>query len=314
MRIRDTNRVSSVASDREYLEQKYRKYQIQYRNLQPSTVKEYLRYLDRFFLWLEEKGTVQKISGLTPVTLKLFLRSYSESHSPGSCFNMTTSLRSFFGFLWEHSYSNLNLLPFLPSRRGFKNRYVPFTLLEKDINRLLTGFRHNSFGGRRDYAIIVLLLCYGIRGAQIRRLRLCDINWYEDKITFPACKNELGVELPLVAEAGNALVEYVLKERDESSCGNVFLSLKKPVPLKTSSAVSVIINKRLMECGVFIPEGIRSGSHIFRHTFASRLLHAGESLKNISELLGHKYHGSTMVYTKIDLPHLREVASEWREV
>ena len=65
--------------------------------------------------------------------------------------------------------------------------------------------------------------------------------------------------------------------------------------------------------GIEIPENALRGSHLFRHTFASGLLSEGESIKNISDMLGHKQLSTTLIYTKIDLENLKEVCLIWRE-
>jgi site-specific recombinase XerD len=56
------------------------------------------------------------------------------------------------------------------------------------------------------------------------------------------------------------------------------------------------------------------GSHVLRHTAAARMVQAGASLKEISDVLRHRHIDTTMIYAKVDLPGLREVAMPWPEV
>ena len=51
-----------------------------------------------------------------------------------------------------------------------------------------------------------------------------------------------------------------------------------------------------------------------RHTFATRLLRAGESVKAIADLLGHRSLDAVAVYAKVDYARLLECAVEWPEV
>ena len=53
------------------------------------------------------------------------------------------------------------------------------------------------------------------------------------------------------------------------------------------------------------------GTHVFRHCFATRMLHQGHSLKAIADLLGHRHLGTTFIYTKVDFNALKQVALEW---
>ena len=53
------------------------------------------------------------------------------------------------------------------------------------------------------------------------------------------------------------------------------------------------------------------GSSVLRHTAASRLLRAGATMKEVSDLLRHRSLDTTMIYAKIDFDALREVALPW---
>jgi integrase/recombinase XerC len=55
--------------------------------------------------------------------------------------------------------------------------------------------------------------------------------------------------------------------------------------------------------------GIQGSGHCLRHAFASELLRSGISFPTLQELLGHSHFSSTLIYTKIDLVQLREVAN-----
>jgi integrase/recombinase XerD len=83
--------------------------------------------------------------------------------------------------------------------------------------------------------------------------------------------------------------------------------------LGSSGSLSTIVARGFKDTGVIVPKGVRVGSHIFRHTFASRLLRAEEPLKNISDMLGHRYYDSTMVYAKIDMTGLKNATLNWED-
>jgi site-specific recombinase XerD len=54
-----------------------------------------------------------------------------------------------------------------------------------------------------------------------------------------------------------------------------------------------------------------TGTHILRHTAASRLLRAGADLKQIADLFGHCCIDTTAIYAKVDVVHLATVAMPW---
>jgi integrase/recombinase XerC len=55
--------------------------------------------------------------------------------------------------------------------------------------------------------------------------------------------------------------------------------------------------------------GIAESGHGLRHAFASELLRSGVSFPTLQQLLGHSHFSSTLIYTKIDLAQLQEVAN-----
>ena len=171
-----------------------------------------------------------------------------------------------------------------------------------------------SSKGKRDYAMLLLLICYGVRGCQVRDLELPDIDWERKLILFKAAKNGNSIEQKLIPEVGNALVHYITDIRPESDCPKVFLSIRDPHKgLTTSSSLSFIIGQLLADAEIKLPPNALKGSHLFRHTFASQLLSAGEPIKNISDMLGHRYLSTTAIYTKIDIGNLKQVCAEWSE-
>ena len=56
------------------------------------------------------------------------------------------------------------------------------------------------------------------------------------------------------------------------------------------------------------------GTHVLRHTAATRMRAAGHSLKGIADVLGHRSLDTTAIYTKVDVDRLAAVALPWPEV
>jgi site-specific recombinase XerD len=54
----------------------------------------------------------------------------------------------------------------------------------------------------------------------------------------------------------------------------------------------------------------RKGSHLFRHTLASRMVAEGHPLKAVADVLGHRQLSTTFIYTKVNFPALSQVALE----
>ena len=162
------------------------------------------------------------------------------------------------------------------------------------------------------FAIIQLLHTYGVRGGQVRVLRLQDIQWRQNRIRFSPQKGGKEVVEPLTDEVGEALLEYLRHGRPRSEHTEVFLTSCAPFqPLRSSCNVTTIVASRMRQAGV---SGCPMGSHVFRHAFATRMLRHGQSLKTIADLLGHRNINTTFIYTKVDMETLRQLPLEWPEV
>ena len=207
-----------------------------------------------------------------------------------------------------------DLLPGVPPVHRRKLSRIPKYLEQEIIRELLGSITGDSRADLRDRAMILLLASYGIRSVQLRRLCLGDIDWRKETICFPAAKNGRLVRMPILPEAGNALVTYLQKGRQESSYPEVFLTQTTPAhPLKRSSSVSGMISNRLKRAGLELPKGVSHGAHGFRHAFAVRLT-GNVPLKHLSDMLGHCDPSSTLIYSKVAFTELDEAAVPWGTV
>lgn len=62
----------------------------------------------------------------------------------------------------------------------------------------------------RDAAIVITGLSCGIRACDLINLRLSDIDWNNETITFKQSKTGNLVCLPITASVGNAITKYIL--------------------------------------------------------------------------------------------------------
>ena len=145
----------------------------------------------------------------------------------------------------------------------------------------------------------------------MRALRLEDINWEQSQILFKALKHGKDSHLPLTAEVGESLLDYLQNSRPPYAYPHVFLSSRAPYhPLPHPNSLSAIVERCIRAAEIEIP---CKGAHAFRHCFATRMLHEGHSLKEIADVLGHRHLGTTFIYTKVEFHALRQVALEWPE-
>jgi integrase/recombinase XerD len=298
--------------DRGALIEEYVGFKKQNTSLVDSTLEEHKRYLNQFFDWLDLDNSFEQLSQLNFYTLQKFVVEYGKtSHSQEK---MHTSLRSFLIFCHIEDHLPMDLSASIQPIRKSKRVSVPFIIDNDSLDKLLESIDRSDTVGKRDAAILEILLTYGVRGAQIRRLKLEDLFWYQSRIFFRPCKGGLAVEEPLVPEVSNALQDYLLNVRPKSTdYREVFLTIPLPFRPLTNCALSCMVDRRLQKAKIQIPDNVRVGSALFRHAFASRLLNSGTPLSQIADMLGHRNQNSTLTYTKINFKRLINVAQEWPE-
>lgn len=114
--------------------------------------------------------------------------------------------------------------------------------------------------------------------------------------------------LPLLAEVGNAIADYIMGGRPRSDCKYVFLRSLSPYRQLDCSSTYKVSSKVMKDADICQAEGGRRGFHRLRRTIATRLLENETPLPVISTILGHKKKESVKVYLSADLEHLRMCA------
>ena len=198
----------------------------------------------------------------------------------------------------------LSLLPMLREKR--KNIQYLTTEEVQCTRRTLDDLTNGL--SLRDRAIGLLLLYTGLRSCDIAGLTLDSIDWKKERILIYQQKTEMPLELPLTAIIGNAIYDYLLKERVENDFKQIFLSETKPYTPLPSGSIGNIVSKIFRVANIRQSAGDRKGTHIFRHHLASSLLENGISQPVISSTLGHTSANSLEPYLKADFIHLKECA------
>jgi len=159
--------------------------------------------------------------------------------------------------------------------------------------------------GRRDYAILLLLVTYGLRGGEVATLTLDDVDWRNERLYVPQRKGGHSTAYPLSPIVGNAILDYLQHGRPATPDRHLFFRVVAPLTPATANVIGCVAAQHLRAAGVSVP---RMGSHTLRHTCVQRLVDAGLSLKAIGDYVGHRHPSSTQIYSKVDVETLRAVA------
>jgi site-specific recombinase XerD len=265
--------------------------------------------INQFLEWLGPQATPQGCLELTAETVERFFLSYAHKMGHSARRSMQAALRTFLRFCLHQGYVQSPLHRAVPTLRTYKLATVPRGLTDEQALKVLQCIDRNSNVSRRDYAICQLLYTYGVRGGQLRALRLEDIEWAHHQILFRASKHGKDSLLPLTAQVGESLLDYLKSARPPCQDPHVFLTCRAPYhALGHSNSLSAIVERHLRAAGIEVRS---KGAHAFRHGFATRMLQEGHSLKAIADVLGHRHLATTFIYTKVDFNSLKQVALAW---
>jgi integrase/recombinase XerD len=284
------------------------------RDLGEGTVKQQLSYINCFLTNNSILSPDELFGHLSTAYVQQFAFDYADEHGPGSRRAMQASLRSFLKFCCHQGYICCDLSTAVPAFRNFSIKSVPKNIDDETIRRLLSSIDTTSPIGRRDFAVIQILNTYGVRGYQVRSLRLDHIDWQNNTLLFLPCKRGKAITQHLTTDVGNSLSAYIRNGRpNHVPYPEIFLTSRPPFhPFTTAGAFSNIIIRRLQQAAIELPKGVSHGTHSFRHAFAARLV-GHMPLKHISDMLGHRNISSSFIYCKVDFNALYEAALPWPE-
>ena len=224
------------------------------------------------------------------------------------------SLRAFFRFLLESGEVQVDFAAKTPMVQARKQTRIPSVWTKDELKKLIDAIDRGSPKGKRDYAIILLACCLGMRCTDIKNLKLENFLWEEKRLVFIQSKTRETLSLPLTPQIGWAVIDYLKYGRPKIDSPNLFVKHMAPFgPFSEDDHLNQLI-KRYMELAHLPTLKKRRGMHSLRHTMASVLLENDTPLAVISDILGHIDTDSTAVYLKVDFKKLKACALDFEEV
>jgi site-specific recombinase XerD len=219
------------------------------------------------------------------------------------------AVRSFLRFAAGGGLVDATVLAAVPAVRSTKQARIPSIWDAADVTKILQAVDRGNPGGKRDYAIILLITRLGLRGSDLKRLRFADLDWPGNRLSVVQAKTGRRVQLPLLKDVGWAVIDYIQHGRPGSDCPQVFLRHTAPIgPFSDQDHLHQILAKHARVAHVRLGEERRHGMHSLRHTLATRLMEQGTPVEQIADILGHQSVTSTGAYLKSSLGLLTQCA------
>jgi len=279
-------------------------YLIDERGLSSGSVIQYDHHLRDFEVYLEAMG-IKSLGDLSPAILSSYVTHRSQSLAKRSVQRHCSVLKIFLQYLHQEELTPRDLSACIEPPRQYRHADIPRSITWDEVGRLLESIDRRSPVGKRDYAIVLLLVTYGLRAREVAAMRLDHIDWKRDRLLVPERKAGHSTAFPLSPIVGDAIINYLREGRPTVTDRALFLRAMAPHTAVTYGAVSQVAKRAIHKAGI---EVLHPGSHTLRHTCVQRLVDTHVSLKTIGDYMGHRTSVATEVYAKIDIEALREIA------
>jgi len=285
----------------------YRQYLTVERGLSAVTVRVYCDAVRPFLAGrVSPDRRSLDLQGLRAAHVTAFVVARCRVQSRGAAKHTTTALRSLLVYLHVSGEIGRSLAAAVPPVAAWRLAGLPKGLEPGQVQALLASCDRETAGGRRDFAILTMLVRLGVRAGEVAAVSLDDVHWRAGEITVRG-KGTRCDRLPLPADVGEAVSAY-LHDRHAASAQEraLFVRVKAPLVALTSCGVSSVVAAAARRAGLGTV-----GAHRLRHTAATQMLRAGASLPQIGQVLRHRHMSTTAIYAKTDREALREIARPW---
>lgn len=245
-------------------------------NKRPRTVETYGLAVEQLIAYLDKENISRSPDTIDRNILRGYMTEKVATTSPATVKQRHSSLRQFFGWLVDEG-----VIPENPMTTIRAPKVVP-----KDIGLItqaqfdaMVGSCGDTFEGRRDKAILMLLWDTGLRLSEITGLESDDVNLFE-KLAFIKVTKGGGSRTALFTDTTqHALSRYQIARSKHPNAADAGLWLGKQGVLG-DRGISQMIGRRSESLG------FHAHPHQFRHSFAHRWLSKGGSEGDLIRVVG----------------------------
>ena len=268
--------------------------------ISPNTRNDMRWVAHKYFEWITAQGFTS-LHGVGAEQIQKFMLHCSETMAIGSVHNTRLFMMKLYAYLYASGQSQSSFAALLSFKVNRRNK-IPEIQSEEAIAAMLKAIDRNTVAGKRAYAVMLLGIVLGLRACDIVALKLSDIDWINGEIKILQAKTAISVILPLTKDVGEALSDYILNGRPQSTSDQVFLRLKAPyVGLKAAVTIGEIYESCCIAAG--LPPNKRF--HTLRRTLGTSMLASGTPVTTVAQILGHREIESTKKYIAVDKEHLK---------
>ena len=292
------------SKEREYIES-FKSYLSVEKNFSSHTISAYESDVVSYILWLNGTSCVNVDFNKLREYLHFIQRF---DYKKTTIARKVAAIRTFYKFLFRERYMDSD--PALSLTAPKRPKSLPKFLTPDEVEKILNNVKIDTPAGFRNRVILELLWATGMRVSELSNLNFGDLNLDENEIrVFGKGAKE---RIVLMSDrAKGYLVQYINYARKLLAPGYDIGEVTDDSPLFINNTGYRLQNKTIRKVinetveKIELPKKVTP--HVFRHSFATKLIENGADLRIVQELLGHAGISNTQIYTHISMKHMKDV-------
>lgn len=273
------------------------------RNLSKHTLRAYTGDIEHFLFWLKDTP----VEDVNANTVRLYFIQIGQfNYSKTTTARKVAALRTFYRFLYRERIVEYN--PVDNVRSPKKPKKLPTFLNEDEVEQMFSLITPDTPSSARNRAVLEVLYACGMRISELCGINFGDLNLEEDEIRVFGKGAKERIVL-ISARAKHFLSLYISDFRKIYAKENEVIEETTPVFINNAGCrlnqryMNKVIDKLTEELSITK----HVSPHVFRHSFATKLLEKGADLRVVQELLGHASISNTQIYTHVSTERLKQV-------
>lgn len=259
----------------------------------PRTVETYSKAIKQFFIYLQGKG-IKQPQREDIVAYREYL---SKDHKPTTVQSYLAAVKLFFQWTEQEK-----IYPNIAQRvKGAKldTEHKKDYLTKKQVSKLLKSIDRSTLKGKRDYAMLSLMVTTGLRTVSIINANVEDIRAAGDATALyykGKGHQEKATYVKLAEPVEEAIRDYLKARGRADGKEPLFTSTahRNNGGRMTTRSISRVAKESLIDIGL---DSDRLTAHSFRHTAATLNLLNGGTVEETQQLLDHKNINTTLIYS-----------------
>ena len=264
-----------------------------YIDASPKTIDTYSKAIKQFFIYLQENG-IRQPQREDIVAYREYLK---EDHKPTTVQSYLAAVKLFFKWTEQEGF-----YPNIADRvKGAKidTEHKKDYLTTKQVNKLLGAIDRSTLKGKRDYAMLSVMVTTGLRTISIINANIEDIRTAGDATAlFYKGKGheEKATYVKLAEPVEDAIRDYLTARGTTDGTEPLFSSVanRNSGERMTTRSVSRVAKNSLIDVDLISD---RLTAHSFRHTAATLNLLNGGTVEETQQLLDHANINTTLIYS-----------------